>query len=157
MTDLLSWLQSPQIPYASSNCQDAMHNAADKLADYITGDKQPTIKLFQSVRVFDPHQLPLLFYSRLFNWNIMYVIYIVWHCHNANKQCLFIFNTGISFIIYRVCGWIKTHAPHQAQTVKVKYAQTPVQGRRVRPSIRHKIFIMRNRRHAQCALHTLCA
>ena len=35
MTDLLSWLQSPQIPYASLNCQDAMHNAADKLADYI--------------------------------------------------------------------------------------------------------------------------
>ena len=60
MTDLLSWLQSPQIPYASSNCQDAMHNAADKLADYVTGDKQPTIKLFQSVRVFDPRQLPLL-------------------------------------------------------------------------------------------------
>ena len=60
MTDLLLWLQSPQIPYASSNCQDAMHNAADKLADYITDDKQPAIKLFQSVCMFDPHQLPLL-------------------------------------------------------------------------------------------------
>ena len=60
MTDLLSWLQSPQIPYASSNCQDAMHNAADKLADYVTGNKQPAIKLFQSVRAFDPRQLPLL-------------------------------------------------------------------------------------------------
>ena len=60
MTDLLSWLQSPQIPYASSNCQDAMHNTADKLADYVTGNKQPAIKLFQSVRVFDPRQLPLL-------------------------------------------------------------------------------------------------
>ena len=58
MIDLLSWLQSPQIPYASSNCQDAVHNAADKLADYITDDKQPAIKLFKSV--FDPRQLPLL-------------------------------------------------------------------------------------------------
>ena len=60
MTDLLSWLQSPQIPYAPSNCQDATQNAVDKLADYVTGDKQPAIKLFQSVRVFDPRQLPLL-------------------------------------------------------------------------------------------------
>ena len=37
-----------------------MYNAADKLADYVPGDKQPAIKLFQSVRVFDPRQLPLL-------------------------------------------------------------------------------------------------
>ena len=65
MADLLSWLQSPQIQYASTNCEGAMKNAAAKLMNYVSGDKQPAIKLFQAVRVFDPRQLPLL--SKVFH------------------------------------------------------------------------------------------
>jgi len=60
MADLLSWLCNPGFPYATSGCEDAMTNAAEKLSEYLEGTKQPAIQLFRAVRVFDPKQLPLL-------------------------------------------------------------------------------------------------
>ena len=60
MADLLSWLRNPGFPYATASCEDAMNNAATKLAEYVEGAKQPAIQLFQAVRIFDPKQLPLL-------------------------------------------------------------------------------------------------
>ena len=60
MADLLAWLRNPGFPYATASCEDAMNNAAAKLAEYVEGAKQPAIQLFQAVRIFDPKQLPLL-------------------------------------------------------------------------------------------------
>jgi len=37
-----------------------MTNVATKLAEYVESDKQPTLELFKAIRLFDPHQLPLL-------------------------------------------------------------------------------------------------
>ena len=58
--DLLSWFRSPGFMFATSGCEAAMQNAAEKLSDYIEGTKQPAISLFKAVRVFDPRQLPVL-------------------------------------------------------------------------------------------------
>ena len=59
VVDLLSWLRNPGFPYATSNCEDSMVNAAAKLSDYVEGEKQPALALFKAVRVFDPKQLPV--------------------------------------------------------------------------------------------------
>jgi len=58
MGDLLSWLHNPGLLYATPSCEEAMTNAATKLAEYLQGTKQPALQLFKAVRVFDPKQLP---------------------------------------------------------------------------------------------------
>ena len=35
--DLLSWLRSPGYPFATSGCEAAIQNTAEKLSDYVEG------------------------------------------------------------------------------------------------------------------------
>lgn len=58
--DLLAWLRDPGFPYATSDCEAAMSGAAEKLAEYVEGTKQPANAMFRAVRIFDPRQIPLL-------------------------------------------------------------------------------------------------
>ncbi len=60
MFDLHAWLRNPGFPYATSDCEDAMIAAANKLAEYVEGTKQPAIALFKAVRLFDFRQVPVL-------------------------------------------------------------------------------------------------
>ena len=68
--DLLTWLRNPGFPYATTNCEDSMVNAAAKLSDYV-GEKQPALALFKAVRVFDLKPLPVL--SKTFTDHARYI------------------------------------------------------------------------------------
>jgi len=63
MAGLLSWMRNLLFRCATAASEDAMNNAATKLVEYVQGGKQPTIQVFQAVRMFNPKQLVTL--SRL--------------------------------------------------------------------------------------------
>jgi hypothetical protein len=60
VSDLLAWLQTPGTLFPTPNCENAMKKAAEKFSQYIYGDKHPGIHALKAIRVFDPHQMPLL-------------------------------------------------------------------------------------------------